>query len=76
MTTVILDETPATKDDCTLTLTMRGDVTKIADALINGFPREALQQLADAFAAELAKRKLDANDGGATGEVCRARSNR
>jgi hypothetical protein len=61
MTTVMIDNTPATKNEATLTITMRGDIDKITHALVHGFPREALQQLADAFASELAKR--DTNDG-------------
>lgn len=55
-TTINIDETPAAKGEVTLTIMMRGDVTKVTDALIHGFPKEALQQLADAFGDELRRR--------------------
>lgn len=55
-TKMILDETPATKDEATLTITMRGDVTKIVESLVHGFPKETLKQMLTAFQRELENR--------------------
>jgi hypothetical protein len=45
-----------------LEITMRGTPEKIVQVLVSGLPREALMQLNDALAAEIASRAVEAQD--------------
>jgi hypothetical protein len=47
----------AKKDTTEITLTLKGDVTRIVEGLVHGFPIEVLEELAKAFQKELDSRK-------------------
>jgi hypothetical protein len=57
MMTIEFTNDPDAKDDeLSVNITLRGEPTKVINALAHGLPREALEQLRDAFIAETEKR--------------------